>query len=93
LTDNWFKLLLDFFSQDFEDSGVFVAQMALEAAQKVEEDELYAEIRAERERRVRRLEDELQHEMETTVTDLVTTFERLGLHCSKDLLHVSVESI
>ena len=55
---------------------MFAAQTELEALQKAEEDRLYAEIRAERERRVRRLEDELQHEMETTVSDLVSTFER-----------------
>lgn len=62
--------------QDFESSGVFAAQTALEAVQKAEEDRLYAEIRAERQRRVRRLEEELQQEMECTVSDLVTTFER-----------------
>ena len=55
---------------------MFAAQTELEALQKAEEDRLYTEIRAERERRVRRLEDELQHEMETTIGDLVSTFER-----------------
>nr|KAG5713330.1 hypothetical protein BaRGS_007857 [Batillaria attramentaria] len=79
--------------EDFEDSGVWAAQTELEAVQKAEEDELYAEIRAERQHRLRRLEDELQHEMETTVNDLVTTFERFSPQKGKTKLQRETERI
>ncbi|KAJ8312555.1 hypothetical protein KUTeg_009928, partial [Tegillarca granosa] len=65
-------------SMDFEVSGVFVAQTQLEKNQKEEEDKLYKQFLEEREKMIKRLEDELRIEKEKNVKDLISDFEKIS---------------
>ena len=64
--------------QDFEKSGVFDAQNDLEQIQKVEEDLLYSTFRRNREKKIKKLEADLQEEQEQSVAELVSSFERIA---------------
>ena len=63
--------------QDYEESGVFDAQSALELQQKEEEDKLYATFKENREQKMRKLEQELEIEKERSVQELIEGFEHL----------------
>ncbi|XP_014779999.1 hillarin isoform X1 [Octopus bimaculoides] len=63
--------------KDFERSGVFAAQNDLEQIQKVEEDLLYSTFRRNREKKIKKLEADLQQEKEKSVMELVNGFERI----------------
>ncbi|KAL3856219.1 hypothetical protein ACJMK2_010996 [Sinanodonta woodiana] len=63
--------------KDFEESGIFDAQTELERQQKEEEDLLYKQFLEEREKRIQRLESELQIEKDKSVKELIAGFEHL----------------
>ncbi|XP_052802436.1 hillarin-like isoform X2 [Mya arenaria] len=66
--------------QDYERSGIFALQSALESQQKVEEDELYDTIRREKEHKLTSIERELELEKERSVREMVDAFEQLKKH-------------
>lgn len=57
---------------------MFVAQTLLEKNQKEEEDKLYRQFLEEREKMIKRLEDELRIEKEKNVKDLISDFEKIS---------------
>ncbi|KAI8782867.1 hillarin [Biomphalaria glabrata] len=79
--------------RDFEESGIFEAQSQLEKVQKAEEDQLYVQIQDERKKKVKRLEDELRAEMERSVRDMVSTFERFSPQKGKTRLQKETEKL
>ncbi|XP_059163218.1 hillarin-like [Physella acuta] len=79
--------------RDFEESGIFEAQTELEKVQKAEEDQLYLQIQQERKKKVKRLEEELRAEMERSVRDMVSTFERFSPQKGKTRLQKETERL
>ncbi|CAG5120584.1 unnamed protein product, partial [Candidula unifasciata] len=79
--------------RDFEQSGIFEAQTQLEKVQKAEEDQLYVQIQEERKKKVKRLEEELRAEMERSVRDMVSTFERFSPQKGKTRLQKETEKL
>lgn len=74
--------------QDFEKSGVFVAQSKLEIRQKQEEDELYANFKHVKEMKLKSLEKELEIEKERSVKEMIEEFERLKKFKHQDAFEV-----
>ncbi|KAL4224109.1 hypothetical protein ACF0H5_017563 [Mactra antiquata] len=72
--------------QDFEKSGVFVAQSVLEEKQKLEEDELYATLKTEKKTKLERIEKELEIEKERSVREMIDGFEQLKKYKDKETL-------
>ncbi|KAH3889567.1 hypothetical protein DPMN_013626, partial [Dreissena polymorpha] len=66
--------------QDYEKSGVFAAQSALETEQKREEDELYATLKRDKEKKLSHIERELEMEKEQSVQEMVDGYEHLKRH-------------
>jgi len=72
--------------QDYEKTGVFVAQSELESRQKREEDELYATFKREKAKKIEKIEKELETEKERSVRDMIDGYEQLKKHKDQESL-------
>jgi hypothetical protein len=56
---------------------VYAAQSQLEERQKLEEDELYATLKTEKQKKLEKIEKELEIEKERSVREMIEGFEQL----------------
>lgn len=67
---------------------MYVAQSELEVRQKLEEDELYATLKTEKQKKIERIEKELELEKERSVREMIEEFEKLRKHKDPDTLEL-----